>query len=71
MRTDETAYMFNRARQEAEKANEAAERGACEAEVAAHKELAIRYKVRALSQCSGVVPSIDAVPTGSRNSSRA
>ncbi|MDX3901133.1 MAG: hypothetical protein QHC40_11590 [Sphingobium sp.] len=58
--SDDAAYMFRRAREEASKADRAAERGASPAEVAAHRELAIRYKVRALSQSSGSVPCVDA-----------
>lgn len=42
-------YLFRRAREEAAKANDAAARHAPAAEVAAHRELALRYKVRALS----------------------
>ena len=42
-------YLFRRAREEAAKANEALARRAPAAEVAAHRELALRYKVRALS----------------------
>ncbi len=58
--SDDAAYMFHRAREEAGKADRAAERGASPAEVAAHRELAIRYKVRALSQSGGSVPCVDA-----------
>ena len=42
-------YLFKRAREEATKADEALARRAPAAEVAAHRELALRYKVRALS----------------------
>ena len=42
-------YLFRRAREEAEKADAAIARNASEAEVAAHRELALRYKVRALA----------------------
>lgn len=42
-------YLFKRAREEAAKADQAAARHAPAAEVAAHRELALRYKVRALS----------------------
>ena len=42
-------YLFRRAREEAAKANAALARRAPQAEVAAHRELALRYKVRALS----------------------
>lgn len=42
-------YLFKRAREEAMKVNEALARHAPEAEIAAHRELALRYKVRALS----------------------
>ena len=42
-------YLFRRAREEAAKADEARARHAPAAEIAAHRELAIRYKVRALS----------------------
>lgn len=45
----EARYLFKRARQEATKASEALARRAPAAEVAAHRELALRYKVRALS----------------------
>ncbi|WP_340264913.1 hypothetical protein [Sphingobium mellinum] len=42
-------YLFRRAREEAAKADQAAARHAPAAEIAAHRELALRYKVRALS----------------------
>ena len=42
-------YLFRRAREEAAKANDALSRNAPAAEIAAHRELALRYKVRALS----------------------
>lgn len=42
-------YLFRRAREEADKANAALARHAPAAEVAAHRELALRYRVRALS----------------------
>jgi hypothetical protein len=58
--TDDAAYLFRRAKEEARKTAEAAERGANPAEIAAHRELALRYKVRALARSSGAVPSIDA-----------
>ncbi len=42
-------YLFRRAREEAAKANAALARHAPQVEVAAHRELALRYKVRALA----------------------
>ncbi|WP_313802024.1 hypothetical protein [Sphingobium sp.] len=42
-------YLFRRAREEAAKAEAAVERSASPQEVAAHRELALRYKVRALA----------------------
>ncbi|WP_336970483.1 hypothetical protein [Sphingobium aromaticiconvertens] len=57
--TNDAAYLLRRARDEARKALEAAERGDDAAAIAAHREMAIRYKVRALSQSSGAVPCID------------
>lgn len=48
----DTRYYFKRARQEAAKASDALARHACEAEIAAHRELALRYKVRALAASS-------------------
>lgn len=42
-------YLFRRAREEAAKVNEALARHAPAEEVAAHRELALRYKVRALA----------------------
>lgn len=42
-------YLFRRAREEAAKANNALARHASAEEVAAHRELALRYKVRALA----------------------
>jgi hypothetical protein len=57
--TNDAAYLLRRARDEARKAHEAAERGDDPAAVAAHREMAIRYKVRALSLSSGAVPCID------------
>ena len=42
-------YLFRRAREEAAKVNEALARDAPAEEVAAHRELALRYKVRALA----------------------
>lgn len=42
-------YLFRRAREETAKADAAAERSASSQEVAAHRELALRYKVRALA----------------------
>ncbi|EQB14525.1 hypothetical protein L288_01395 [Sphingobium quisquiliarum P25] len=42
-------YLFRRAREEAAKADAALARRASEAEIAAHRELALRYKVRALA----------------------
>lgn len=56
---NDAAYLLRRARDEARKANEAVERGDDAAAIAAHREMAIRYKVRALSQSSGAVPCID------------
>ena len=67
-------YLFRRAREEAAKVNDALSRHASEKEVAAHRELALRYKVRALSaSCSDQVlhdamenfdpPSTRSVPT--------
>ncbi|NIJ16596.1 hypothetical protein [Sphingobium vermicomposti] len=50
MPTDTDArYLFRRAREEAEKADAAVARHASAAEIAAHRELALRYKVRALA----------------------
>jgi hypothetical protein len=57
--TNDAAYLLRRARDEARKADEAASRGDDRAAVAAHREMAIRYKVRALSLSSGTVPCID------------
>jgi hypothetical protein len=45
-------YFFRRAREEAAKANNALARHAPAQEVAAHQELALRYKVRALAAAS-------------------
>lgn len=42
-------YLFRRAREEAAKADAAAKRSASSQEIAAHRELALRYKVRALA----------------------
>ncbi|WP_449472352.1 hypothetical protein [Sphingobium chungangianum] len=42
-------YLFRRAREEAAKVNDALARHAPAEEVAAHRELALRYKVRALA----------------------
>lgn len=42
-------YLFRRAKEEAAKADAAVERRASPHEIAAHRELALRYKVRALS----------------------
>ncbi|AJR25471.1 MULTISPECIES: hypothetical protein [Sphingobium] len=42
-------YMFRRAREEAAKADAAERRRASSQEVAVHRELALRYKVRALA----------------------
>lgn len=58
-KTNDAAYLLRRARDEARKAYEAAERGDDAAAIAAHRELAVRYKVRALSHSSGAVPCID------------
>lgn len=46
---DDARYLFRRAREEAAKADNAEARKAPEVEVAAHRELALRYKVRALA----------------------
>ncbi|HEX7857541.1 MAG TPA: hypothetical protein VF489_05260 [Sphingobium sp.] len=46
---DDARYLFRRAREEAAKANDALSRHASAAEIAAHRELALRYKVRALA----------------------
>ena len=48
----DTRYLFRRAREETAKANDALARHASEAEIAAHRELALRYKVRALAASS-------------------
>ena len=48
----EARYLFRRAREETAKTNAALARHASEAEVAAHRELALRYKVRALAAAS-------------------
>ena len=49
-------YMFRRAREEAAKADAAERRRASSQEVAVHRELALRYKVRALAMsCPGQV----------------
>ena len=54
MRTsDDAAYLFRRAREEALKADKAAGEGADPAVIAIRRELALRYKARALS-LSGV-----------------
>lgn len=42
-------YLFQRAREEAAKADEALKRRGSPQEIAAHRELALRYKVRALA----------------------
>ncbi|EQB04968.1 hypothetical protein L286_09360 [Sphingobium sp. HDIP04] len=42
-------YLFRRAREEAAKADAAQRRSASSQEIAAHRELALRYKVRALA----------------------
>ncbi|AEG48416.1 hypothetical protein Sphch_0721 [Sphingobium chlorophenolicum L-1] len=42
-------YLFRRAKEEAAKAEAAVKRSASSQEVAAHRELALRYKVRALA----------------------
>ena len=47
--TDNARYLFRRAREEAAKANDALARHAPAAEISAHRELALRYKVRALA----------------------
>ena len=50
MRTlDDAAYLFRRAREEALKADKAAAEGADPAVIAIRRELALRYKARALS----------------------
>ncbi|HKY82349.1 MAG TPA: hypothetical protein VJM09_12865 [Sphingobium sp.] len=46
---DDARYLFRRAREEAAKANDAVARHAPAPEIAAHRELALRYKVRALA----------------------
>lgn len=46
---DDARYLFRRAREEAAKASDAFSRHASAAEIAAHRELALRYKVRALA----------------------
>lgn len=61
----DAAYLFRRSRDEKRKADEARERGDAVCVIAAHNELALRYKVRALSLSSGAVPCIDA--TGRRS----
>ena len=58
---ENASYLFRRSREELAKADAAALRGAGQAVVAAHRELALRYKVRALTASSGVVPCLDAV----------
>lgn len=65
---NDAAYLLRRARDEARKAHEAAERGDDAAAVAAHREMAIRYKVRALSLSSGTVPCIDGTDLASSTS---
>ncbi|WP_022683180.1 hypothetical protein [Sphingobium bisphenolivorans] len=45
-------YLFRRAREEAAKVDAAVERRASAAEIAAHRELALRYKIRALAVTS-------------------
>lgn len=57
MSTDMDApYLFRRAKEEIAKANAAMKRRASPAEIAAHRELALRYKIRALSaSCSDQV----------------
>lgn len=42
-------YLFRRAKEEAAKADAAVARCASPAEIAAHRELSLRYKVRALA----------------------
>ena len=42
-------YLFRRAREEAAKADAAAKRSAPSQEISAHRELALRYRVRALA----------------------
>lgn len=69
MPENDPAFLFQRSRQEQRKVIAAAERGACPAVVAAHAELALRYKVRALSQTSGAVPCIDAAIRGVQHAS--
>lgn len=50
MSTDaDVRYLFQRAREETAKADAAAQRKSSFAEIAAHRELALRYKVRALA----------------------
>lgn len=66
--TNDAAYLLRRARDEARKAHEAAERGDDAAAIAAHREMAIRYKVRALSLSSGAVPCIDGTDLASHTS---
>ncbi|KKW92613.1 MULTISPECIES: hypothetical protein [Sphingobium] len=49
-------YLFQRAREEAAKADAALKRSGPRQEIAAHRELALRYKVRALAMsCSDQV----------------
>jgi hypothetical protein len=44
---NDARYLFRRAREESVKADAAAKRSAAPQEVAAHRELALRYKIRA------------------------
>jgi hypothetical protein len=60
IRDEEAGYLFRRARKAAEAAQRAIDSDAPKAVIAAHREMAIRYKVRALAKSSGTVPSIDA-----------
>lgn len=63
---EDAAYLFRRSREEGRKAETAVQRGASGAVIAAHRELALRYRVRALAASSGTVPCLDAVGAASR-----
>lgn len=49
---NEAQYLFRRAREESAKAVAASKRQGSAAEISAHRELALRYKVRALALSS-------------------
>ena len=63
-------YLFRRAREENAKADAATRRHACAQEIAAHRELALRYKVRALSMACPDQVLHDAMERDQRDSHR-